>query len=491
MLDYGHLVLATGARNRLLDIPNANLADVRYLRILDESEALRQRIASARHVVVIGAGFIGLEFAATARAKGLEVDVVELGTRVMARAVTAEISDYFQERHTAAGIRIHLGVQATSIESDGTNVTGVSLSDGRHMPADLVVVGVGVLPNVELAAEAGLPVAAGIIVDEQLLTSDPNISAIGDCALFASPRFGGSLRLESVQNATDHARCVAARLTGDAKPYDGQPWFWSDQGDDKLQIAGLTTGYDRVVVRGDRAQRVVLGLLLQGRPAGRHRVRQSRRGPRVRTQDSWPEQVDHAGTGGRSQFRSEGCAGLRRLFGECRMQRARSGTLADAIRSYRATVLHPGVRRDDEGPPQLPPPSASMARRPSAARRSTPRHWRKQARRESVVPPASCAATAPTKQSPAPVVSTALTVRPAMISGLPSIERKHAALAQRHADDFVLAGLQRSRCLDEAGIIVAVAKFGLRQQAELGFIEDQDIDEIEQLARRIRSPAPD
>ncbi len=254
-LDYGHLVLATGARNRLLDLPNANLADVRYLRTLDESEALRRRIGTARHVVVIGAGFIGLEFAATARAKGLEVDVVELGTRVMARAVTAEISEYFQARHTAAGIRIHLGVQATSIEANGADVAGVSLSDGRHLPADLVVVGVGVLPNVELAAEAGLPVAAGIIVNEQLLTSDPNISAIGDCALFASPRFGGSLRLESVQNATDHARCVAARLTGDARTYDGMPWFWSDQGDDKLQIAGLTTGYDRVVERGDRQAR--------------------------------------------------------------------------------------------------------------------------------------------------------------------------------------------------------------------------------------------
>ncbi len=253
-LDYGHLVLATGARNRLLDIPNANLKDVRYLRTLDESEALRQRIASGRGVVVIGAGFIGLEFAATARAKGLEVDVAELGARVMARAVTAEISQFFQDRHTAAGIRIHLGVQATSIESDGVNVTGVSLSDGRHLPADLVVVGVGVLPNIELAAQAGLPVASGIIVNEQLLTPDPDISAIGDCALFASPRFGGSLRLESVQNATDHARCVAARLTGDAKTYDGLPWFWSDQGPDKLQIAGLTTGYDQVVVRGDPGQ---------------------------------------------------------------------------------------------------------------------------------------------------------------------------------------------------------------------------------------------
>ena len=253
-LEYGHLVLATGARNRLLDIPNANLDSVRYLRTLDESEVLRHRITQGQRVVVIGAGFIGLEFAATARGKGLEVDVIELATRVMARAVTVEISEYFQSQHIAAGIRIHLGVQVTSIEGDGGKVTGVSLSDGRHIAADLVVVGVGVLPNVELAAEAGLPVAAGIIVDEHLLTGDPNISAVGDCALYASPRFGASLRLESVQNATDHARCVAARLTGDAKAYDGLPWFWSDQGPDKLQMVGLTTGYDRVVVRGDRGR---------------------------------------------------------------------------------------------------------------------------------------------------------------------------------------------------------------------------------------------
>lgn len=252
-LDYGHLVLATGARNRLLDIPNANLDAVRYLRTLDDSEALRSLMTTSRRVIVIGAGFIGLEFAATARAKGLEVDVVELGARVMARAVTAEISEFSQAQHAKAGVRIHFGVQVTSIEAEGGKVTGVSLSDGRHLPADLIVVGVGVLPNVELAAEAGLPVAAGIIVDDHLLTADPNISAVGDCALYASRRFGGSLRLESVQNATDHARCVAARLTGNAKPYDGVPWFWSDQGPDKLQMVGLTTGYDQVVVRGDRA----------------------------------------------------------------------------------------------------------------------------------------------------------------------------------------------------------------------------------------------
>ncbi|MET4387251.1 3-phenylpropionate/trans-cinnamate dioxygenase ferredoxin reductase subunit [Bradyrhizobium sp. F1.4.3] len=263
-LAYGHLVLATGARNRLLDLPNANLPDVKYLRILDESEALRKIMPSKTRVVVIGAGFIGLEFAATARIKGLEVDVLELAPRVMARAVTAEVSEYFQARHREAGIRIHLGVQATSIEAEGGKVTGVSLSDGRHLPTDLVVVGVGVLPNIELAAEAGLPVAAGIIVDEYLSTSDPNISAVGDCALFASPRFGGSQRLESVQNATDHARCVAARLTGDRKVYDSHPWFWSDQGDDKLQIAGLTTGYDRVVLRGDAAKKAFSAFCYKG-----------------------------------------------------------------------------------------------------------------------------------------------------------------------------------------------------------------------------------
>lgn len=268
-LHYGHLVLATGARNRLLDLPNANLPDVKYLRILDESEALRAIMPSKTRAVIIGAGFIGLEFASTARIKGLEVDVIELAPRVMARAVTAEVSDYFQQRHREAGIRIHLGVQATSIEATGGKVTGVSLSDGRHLPADLVVVGVGVLPNIELAADAGLAVASGIIVDEYLLTADPNISAVGDCALFASPRFGGSLRLESVQNATDHARCVAARLTGDKKVYDGQPWFWSDQGDDKLQIAGLTTGYDQVVMRGDPARKAFSAFCYkQGRLVG-------------------------------------------------------------------------------------------------------------------------------------------------------------------------------------------------------------------------------
>ena len=201
-------------------------------------------------------------------------------------------------------------MQATASKVADEKVTGVSLSDGRHIPADLVVVGVGVLPNVELAAEAGLPVASGIIVNEHLLTADPDISAIGDCALFASPRFGGSLRLESVQNATDQARCVAARLTGDAKVYDGLPWFWSDQGDDKLQIAGLTTGYDQVVVRGDREAELVLGVLLQGRANLSASSRSTGQPTTCSAADSWTGPVDRAGAGGRSGFRFEGRAGV-------------------------------------------------------------------------------------------------------------------------------------------------------------------------------------
>ena len=226
-------MLATGARNRLLDIPNANLEDVRYLRTLDESEALRQRIVPGQRVVVIGAGFIGLEFAATARAKGLEVDVIELAVaRDGARGDRRNLGIFSAERHTAAGIRIHLGVQVTSIESDGDKVTGVSLSDGRHIPADLVVVGVGVLPNVETrGAKPACRSRPGIIVNDHLLTPDPEYFRDRRLrAVMPATRFGGSLRLESVQNATDHARCVAARLTGKDEIYDGLPWFWSDQG---------------------------------------------------------------------------------------------------------------------------------------------------------------------------------------------------------------------------------------------------------------------
>ena len=254
-LDYGHLVLATGARNRLLDLPNANLADVKYLRILDESEALRQRIGIARHVAVIGAGFIGLEFAATARAKGLEVDVIELGfAGDGSRRHGRDLGLFSNKAHL--GRHPHSPWRASDQHRERgrkgcrrqpqrrPSYPGRSGRRRRRRVAECRT-GRGGRP----------PCRLGHYRQRASLTADPDISAIGDCALFASPRFGGSLRLESVQNATDQARCVAARLTGDAKAYDGLPWFWSDQGDDKLQIAGLTTGYDQVVVRGDREAR--------------------------------------------------------------------------------------------------------------------------------------------------------------------------------------------------------------------------------------------
>lgn len=250
-LTYRHLVFATGARNRVLKMPNADHSDVRYLRSLAESESIRQRLHKVRRVVVIGAGFIGLEFAATSAAKGLEVDVVEMAPRIMARAVSPAISTFFQARHEAAGCRIHRGRSVSGIETVNGRLQGVILDDGRRLPADLVVVGIGVIPNVELALAAGLPSRDGIVVDQHFATVDPNISAIGDCALFSSPRYRMPVRLESVSNATDQAKCLAARLTGQIKLFDNVPWFWSDQGNDKLQIAGLTNHCEETVFRGE------------------------------------------------------------------------------------------------------------------------------------------------------------------------------------------------------------------------------------------------
>jgi len=249
-LVYDHLVFAMGAANRPLPLPDPRVP-VAYIRNFAETEELRLRLARARHVVVVGAGFIGLEFAATARAKGLEVDVVELGPRLMARAVSPELAAFFQARHEAAGVRFHLGAQIAGVVHGGGRIGGVTLDNGTRIPADCIVAGIGILPNTALAAEAGLKVQSGIVVDEQLLTSDPDMSAIGDVALFPCRQIGGALaRLESVQNATDQARCVAARLTGKPSTYDALPWFWSDQGSDKLQIVGLFNGFDRTVVRG-------------------------------------------------------------------------------------------------------------------------------------------------------------------------------------------------------------------------------------------------
>lgn len=257
-LAYEHLVLATGARNRVPAVAGIELGGVFGLRNLADADGLSQRLGSAKRAVVIGAGFIGLEFAAVAAARGIAVDVLELGTRPMARALSAVTSQVFDHAHARWGVRIHYGQSLAAIHGDGGQVRSVELASGEVLPADLVVYGIGVLPNAELAAQAQLTVNNGIVVDAHLLTSDPAISAIGDVVSFPSPWSPQAIRLESVQNAVDQAKAVAARLVG--KPtasYAAVPWFWTDQGELKLQIAGLSDGHDETVVLGSEAQRQI------------------------------------------------------------------------------------------------------------------------------------------------------------------------------------------------------------------------------------------
>jgi 3-phenylpropionate/trans-cinnamate dioxygenase ferredoxin reductase subunit len=248
---YGHLVLATGVRNRPLAVPGADLDGVLSLRTAADAELIRERAASVRQVVIVGAGFIGLELAAVLARRGVEVEVIEAAARAMGRGVTPLTAAHVVDVHAQSGVRLSFSTCVDRIVGPAGRVCAVETTDGRSLPAELVIVAIGVLPNTDLAAAAGLPCDNGISVDAQLSTIDPAISAIGDCASFPSRRAGSALRLESVQNAIDQARCVAARLTGNAPAYDALPWFWSDQGDLRLQMTGLHAGCDRTVVRGD------------------------------------------------------------------------------------------------------------------------------------------------------------------------------------------------------------------------------------------------
>ena len=250
-LDYDRLVLATGARNRKLPVEGAGLTGVLYLRTLAESDAIKERFAEAQEIVVVGAGFIGLEIAAVASKLGKRVTVVEPLARVMSRAVSPIVSDFYAQAHAQWGVQLLLNTRIERIRGEGGRVVGVSLSEGRELPADLVLVGIGIEPETTFAQNAGLAIANGIVVDAQLKTADAKISAIGDCAAFPEPGGGRMIRLESVQNAADQGRCVAKRILGEAADYGAVPWFWSDQRDLKLQMVGLTAGCDRTVVRGN------------------------------------------------------------------------------------------------------------------------------------------------------------------------------------------------------------------------------------------------
>jgi 3-phenylpropionate/trans-cinnamate dioxygenase ferredoxin reductase component len=246
VIPYDHLILALGARNRVLPVKGAERRTL-YLRTREEADAIRERLDAAQSVVVIGGGFIGLEVAAAARTQGKQVAVIEAAPRLMARAVPPLLSDFFRDLHRNAGVQIVLGAAVEEIEPDA-----VRLADGTRYAADAVVAGIGVVPNTELAADAGLATGNGIVVDEFLRTSDANVFAIGDCAEHPNPFAGAGrrVRLESVQNAIDQAKCAARNIAGRPAPYREVPWFWTDQFDVRFQMAGLSGGHDRVAVRG-------------------------------------------------------------------------------------------------------------------------------------------------------------------------------------------------------------------------------------------------
>ncbi|SAL65666.1 FAD-dependent pyridine nucleotide-disulfide oxidoreductase [Caballeronia arvi] len=254
VVPYDHLVLAAGSRNRALTFAAQPAHGIVSLRSLSDAHRLKTQLEDARRVVVIGGGFLGLEVASVAAAKGRDVHVVESVDRVMKRAISAEMSAAYAAHHEAAGVRFSFDARVERIVGRDDRVCAVELADGTRLDADLVLVAAGVVPNSELAVACGLSVYNGIIVDARLRTSDAAISAIGDCAAFPYAFDGGDLlRLESVQNAVDQARHVARALLGDSTPYDQTPVFWSDQGGARLQIAGVARRLDSSVVRGDPA----------------------------------------------------------------------------------------------------------------------------------------------------------------------------------------------------------------------------------------------
>jgi 3-phenylpropionate/trans-cinnamate dioxygenase ferredoxin reductase component len=249
---YDHLILAPGARARVLALPGRELAGVFELRTVADADRLRATLRPGLRLAVIGAGYIGLEAAASARTIGADVTVIEREARVLARVASPLLSEYMQRRHETAGLRFVLDAAVDAFEGSNGHVAGVRLSDGTHVPCDAVLVGIGAAPNDVLARVAGLTCADGIVVDTAARTSDPAIQAIGDCTYRSLPLYRRTGRLESVPNALEQAKQAAAELCGRPPPPPEVPWFWSDQYDVRLQIAGLLFDVAESAVRGDR-----------------------------------------------------------------------------------------------------------------------------------------------------------------------------------------------------------------------------------------------
>ena len=250
-LAFDRLILATGSRPRVLKLDGAELAGVFSLRSIADARLIRELSARTEDVVILGGGFIGLEIAATLRAAGRNVTVVEAVDRLLGRAVAPVIASHVRQRLEAIGVRILTGTTVARLEGENGRVSAAITSTGERLPAQMVIIGIGVVPNVELAQAAGLATANGIRVDQHMQSSIPEILAIGDAASYRHWFTGGDVRLESVQNATDQARLAARTIVGHAEPFSAVPWFWSDIGDMKLQMVGLTQGGDHHVVLGD------------------------------------------------------------------------------------------------------------------------------------------------------------------------------------------------------------------------------------------------
>lgn len=246
---YEKLALVTGARPRKISLPGCDKAGVIYLRNIADARCIRHQVASGKDAVIIGGGYVGLEAAAALCEAGMAVTVLEANPRVLQCVTTEAVSNFYERVHAEEGVNIVVKAEVERIDGHGA-VDSVACANGQSFPADVVIIGVGVQPNVELAETAGLECENGIVVDEFARTSDPDIVAAGDCSWHYNPIYDRHIRLESVQHAIEQANVAAASICGKLSPYDALPWFWSDQYDVRLQIAGLSQGYDEVIVRG-------------------------------------------------------------------------------------------------------------------------------------------------------------------------------------------------------------------------------------------------
>lgn len=267
-LDWSQLILATGSRARRLQLtglgerqPN----NLHYLRTQADAERLREQLVVGQHLVIVGGGYIGLEVAAAAKKHGMRVTVLESQPRVLARVTAPEVSSFYEQVHSAAGVELRLNVQLEQacLDASGQKVEALITTDGTHIPLDLILVGVGAIANTELAEQSGLEVRNGIVVDEFSRTGAADVYAIGDCSNHPSARYGCRLRLESIPNAIEQARAATSTIVGKPAPYLALPWFWSDQYDLKLQIAGINQGYDQLLLRGDTALRSFVAFYLR------------------------------------------------------------------------------------------------------------------------------------------------------------------------------------------------------------------------------------